>query len=164
MANWCNNSLLINGKEEQVSSFLLDIKEMYNRYEKEQQGVLPLDFTGEMSRYWFFTDDIWDIENNQITFETKWAPPIESVEFLAKKHNVSIELFYEELGNLIYGCFSYNYETKESSDIYLEDDDFDKYTSNYEESIYFFEGEEYESEYEILETILERKIKSNNKN
>ena len=35
MADWCNNSLLINGKEEQVSSFLLDIKEMYNRYEKE---------------------------------------------------------------------------------------------------------------------------------
>lgn len=44
-------------------------------------------------------------------------------------------------------------------DIYLEDEDFDSYELDKETDTYHFEGKEYDSEWEILDTLLERKIR-----
>lgn len=63
---------------------------------------------------------------------------------------------YEEMGNLIYGRATYRDGIL--SDIFLDDDDFEIYEQDEETDLYHFEGEEYESDYEILETLLERKI------
>ena len=65
---------------------------------------------------------------------------------------------YEEMGNLIYGRATF-YD-KLLTDIYLEDEDFEQYGFDEETDTYHFEGEIYESDYEILETLLERKIKN----
>jgi len=40
----------------------------------------------------------------------------------------------------------------------LEDEDFETYHYDEEEDAYHFEGETYEGDWEILETLLERKI------
>lgn len=63
---------------------------------------------------------------------------------------------YEESGNLIYGraTFSNNLLT----DIYLEGEDFEKYQYYEESGSYHFEGDKYDTDMEILEILLERKI------
>lgn len=44
------------------------------------------------------------------------------------------------------------------TDIYLDDEDFEQYQFDEETDTYSFEGEIYDSDCEILETLLERKI------
>ena len=63
---------------------------------------------------------------------------------------------YEEMGNLVYGRVTFS--DKALKDIYLEDEDFETYQFDEETDTYHFEGEAYESDCEILETLLERKI------
>ena len=45
------------------------------------------------------------------------------------------------------------------TDIYLENEDFEQYQFDEETDTYSFEGEIYDSDCEILETLLERKIR-----
>ncbi len=47
-----------------------------------------------------------------------------------------------------------------TTDIYLEDEDFEKYQYDEEAETYHFEGETYDSDYEILETLLHRKVRN----
>ncbi|COZ63561.1 Uncharacterised protein [Mycobacterium tuberculosis] len=63
---------------------------------------------------------------------------------------------YEEIGNLVYGRATF-YD-KVLTDIYLEDEDFEQYNFNEETDTYHFEGETFDSDCEILETLLERKL------
>lgn len=63
------------------------------------------------------------------------------------------------MGNLIYGKATY--KNRKLTDIYLEDEDFEQYEYDEETDYYHFEGEAYESDCEILETLLERKITKN---
>jgi len=60
------------------------------------------------------------------------------------------------MGNLVYGRAIFS--EKLLTDIYLEDEDFEQYEFDEETDSYSFEGENYESDSEILETLLERKI------
>ena len=64
---------------------------------------------------------------------------------------------YEEMGNLVYGRATFY--NKLLTDVYLEDVDFEQYEFDEENETYHFEGNAYESDYEILENLLERKIK-----
>ena len=75
---------------------------------------------------------------------------------IADLYKVDFVQDYEEMGNLVYGRATYTDSIVE--DIYLENDDFEAYQFDEETDTYHFEGEEYESDYEILETLLERKI------
>lgn len=59
---------------------------------------------------------------------------------------------YEEMGNLVYGRAAYRDGIL--SDTFLGGDDFETYEQDEETDLYHFEGEEYESDYEILETLL----------
>ena len=52
------------------------------------------------------------------------------------------------------------YSNNELSEIYLEEEDFEQYKYNEETDTYSFEEENYESDYEILEILLKRKIKN----
>jgi hypothetical protein len=52
-------------------------------------------------------------------------------------------------------CFLTSY-----SQIFRIDEDFDSYELDEETDTYHFEGKEYDSEWEILDTLLERKIEN----
>ena len=62
------------------------------------------------------------------------------------------------MGNLIYGRATF-YD-KLLTDIYLEDEDFEQYGFDEETDTYHFEGEIYESDYEILKPCWNEKSKS----
>jgi hypothetical protein len=128
---------------------------MKNKEESEEQGQLP-EFVPNHNGGYFF-NIYWDEGDEGICqYETKWSPNIEVLQGIASLYKVNFVQDYEEMGNLVYGRATYRDGIL--SDIFLGDDDFEAYEQDEETDLYHFEGEEYESDYEILETLLERKI------
>lgn len=163
MPNWCNNTVTFEGKPEVIEQVQQLFRIMSEKQEKENCGQLPDFLEGnDNSRYFF---DFYENDIAVFNYQTKWSPNIETLEQIAEHFNVGFTLDYKETGNLIYGRATYENETL--TDIYLEYEDFDQYEYDEETDTYHFEGEEYDSDYDILETLLERKIKNhfnNNKN
>ncbi|MCO5241518.1 MAG: hypothetical protein M9904_15830 [Chitinophagaceae bacterium] len=91
-------------------------------------------------------------------YDTKWSPNTEVLKKIAERYNVNFTQDYEELGCLAYGRVTFS--DRLFTDIYLEDEDFQKFEYDEEKDEWYFEGETYESEWEILETLLERKIEN----
>lgn len=156
MANWCSNTVAFEGNETALEQIKLEFRKMITKEEKENCGQLP-EFISENNRGYFF-DIVWEEVDCIFNYQTKWSPNTETLMQIAKRFKVDFIHDFEEMGNLIYGrtIFSDN----ELTDIYLEDDDFEKYQYDEETEIYLFEGKTYDNDYEILEILLERKIKT----
>ena len=97
-------------------------------------------------------------ETGVFQYQTKWSPNIEIIQEIAEYYKVDFVQDYEEMGNLIYGQAIHHNEILQ--DIYLEDDDFEQYEYDEEGDCYHFEDKEYDNDSEILEILLERKIKN----
>ena len=157
MANWCSNTVVFEGEPEAIEQIQQLFKSMAEKQQEENCGQLP-DFVEDSNGGYFFDiyqdDDVTGI----FQYETKWSPNIEVVQAIAEYYNVNFIQDYEELGNCI--CGRAMFSDKLLTDIYLDDEEFEQYEFDEETDTYHFEGEEYESDYEILETLLERKIEN----
>lgn len=155
MANWCSNTVVFEGKPEAIEQIQQLFKSMADKQQEKNCGQLP-DFVEDSNGGYFFDiyqdDDVTGI----FQYETKWSPNIEVIQAIAEHYNVNFTQDYEELSNGV--CGRAIFSDKLLTDIYLEFEDFDKYEFNEETDSYHFEGKDYESDYEILETLLERKI------
>lgn len=157
MANWCSNAVVFEGKLEAIEQIQQLFKAMAEKQEREKCGQLP-DFVEDSNGGYFF-DIYWNEGDTGIfQYETKWSPNTEVLKKIVEQYNVSFSQDYEEMGNLIYGRATYS--DKLLTDVYLEDGDFEKYQFDEENDTYHFEGETYETDYEILEILLERKIEN----
>ena len=156
MADWCSNTVGFKGTPEAIDQIKWLFQAMATKEQQEQKGQLP-DWVNQHNGGYFF-DLYSDKDNTEVfQYQTKWSPNIEIVQEIAKHYKVDFVQDYEEMGNLVYGQATYNNGTLQ--DIYLEDDDFEQYEYNEETDKYHFEGKIYESDCDILETLLERKIK-----
>ncbi|MGV3460204.1 MAG: hypothetical protein ACO1N9_07100 [Flavobacterium sp.] len=155
MANWCSNSVVFEGSPEAIENIQQLFKAMAEKQEKENCGQLP-DFIEQDNGGYFF--DIYHEEDEMGVFqyETRWSPNIEVVQKIAEYYNVTFTLDYQELGNCV--CGRVIFCDKLLTDIYLEFEDFELFEFDEETDTYHFEGNEYDSDYEILDTLLERKI------
>ena len=155
MANWCSNTVVFEGNPEAIEQIQQLFKSMAEKQQEENCGQLP-DFVQDSNGGYFFDiyqdDDVTGI----FQYETKWSPNIEVVQAIAEHYNVSFTQDYEEMGNCI--CGRAIFSDKLLTDIYLDDDEFEQYEFNEETDTYHFEGEAYDSDCEILETLLERKV------
>jgi len=161
MANWCSNTVVFEGKPEAIREIQQLFQTMKEKEEKTEHGQLP-DFIPDTNGGYFF-NIYWNDGNEGIfQYETKWSPNIVEVQKIAEHYKVNFVQDYLELGNCVYGraTFSDNILT----DIFLEYEDFEKVEFNEETDTYHFEGIEYNSEWEILETLLERKIENHSNN
>ena len=131
MANWCSNTVVFEGKPETITA----IQELFQSMKEKEEKI----------------------EEGQFQYETKWSPNMEIIQKIAEHYEVNFTHDYEEMGNLVYGRATF-YD-KLLTDVYLEDVDFEQYEFDEENETYHFEGNDYESDYEILENLLERKIK-----
>ena len=157
MANWCSNTVVFEGSLEAIEQIKWLFQAMATKEQQEQKGQLP-DWVNQHNGGYFF-DLYSDKDNTEVfQYQTKWSPNIEIVQEIAKHYKVDFVQDYEEMGNLVYGQATYNNGTLQ--DIYLEDDDFEQYEYNEETDKYHFEGKIHESDCDILETLLDRKIKS----
>jgi hypothetical protein len=154
MANYCSNTVAFEGTTEAIGQVTQLFRTMAEKQQSENKGQLP-DFVKDESGY--FLDLYWNEGDEDIfQYETRWAPNTEVVMQIAKYYKVNFTLDYEEMGNGVYGKIT----CKDGiiTDTYLEDEDFETYEYDEEEDTYHFEGETYEGDWEILETLLERKI------
>ena len=157
MANWCSNTVVFEGTPEAITAIQELFQSMKEKEEKTEEGQLP-EFISKNNGGYFFNIYWNEGDEGQFQYETKWSPNIEVIQKIAEHYEVNFTQDYEEMGNLIYGRATF-YD-KLLTDIYLEDEDFEQYGFDEETDTYHFEGEIYESDYEILETLLERKIKN----
>jgi len=155
MANWCSNMVVFEGKPEAITAIQELFQSMKGKEDKTEQGQLP-DFIPDNNGGHFFNIYWNDGDEGQFQYETKWSANIEIVQRIAEYYQVDFVQDYEEMGNLVYGRATFS--DKLLTDIYLEDKDFNNYQFDEETDSYHFEGESYESDCEILETLLERKI------
>ena len=155
MANWCFNTVVFKGKPEVIEQIQQLFQTMKSKEEIENQGQLP-DFISERNGGWFFNIYWNEGDNGIFQYETKWSPNMEVIRMIAARYEVDSTQDYEEMGNLVYGRATFSEGI--FTDIYLEEEEFDSYKFDDSKDSYHFEGETYESEYEILETLLERKI------
>ena len=158
MANMCSSTVVFEGKPETIEKIQQLFITMAEKEKEEEMGQLP-DFTTIYSGYFF---DIYYNEGDTgiFQYQTRWSPNLEILEQIAKCNKVNFVLDYEEMGNLVYGRATY--KNGELNDIYLEDEDFETYQFDEETDTYHFEGKTYDSDCEILEIVLERKIKKEN--
>ncbi|WP_160370499.1 hypothetical protein [Sphingobacterium humi] len=157
MANWCNNTVVFEGKPEAIEQIQQLFTAMADKQEIENCGQLP-DFVEDSNGGYFF--DIFQEEDctGVFQYETKWSPNTEVLKKIAERYKVDFIHDYEEMGCLIYGKATFS--DKLLTDIYLEDEDFEGYKYDEESDSYDFEGKKYDSDCEILETLLERKIEN----
>jgi hypothetical protein len=156
MANWCNNVVWFEADE----TTMQQIKEMFLQMAKKEIetdcGQLPPFI--EEDKDWFFAIR-WEAEDT-LYYETKWSANTEAVKQIAEHFKVDFTYEYEELGCLVYGKATFENDTL--TETCLDSQDFDSYELDEETNTYHFEGKEYDSEWEILETLLERKIENLN--
>jgi hypothetical protein len=157
MPNWCSNVVMFEGKPATIAN----IRKLFSRMAKKQQqqncGQLPPFIKTEQD--WFF-DIRW--ENEVLYYETRWAPNTEVLVEIARRYCTGFTHEYEESGNLIFGRAVYRQGVL--TDTALDNEDFDLYQYDEVKDSYLFEGSDYLSDTEILETLLERKSLSTFKN
>lgn len=145
MPNWCSNHIFTSNQ---------DVIELFKKLQKRQKE------SGNGETMDWFNDEryLFDIEFNgdSVTFETKWSPPLKTAEAISKLFNTEIVLDYDEPGMCAFG----KYIVSPNSELhyFLTMDDFNKYDYDEDKDCYIYEGEEYESDYEIKEILLEKLI------
>ena len=154
MANWCSNSVAFEGNEIALEQVKLEFKKMQILENEENCGQLP-EFILDKKRGYFF-DILLEDGGCIFNYQTRWSPNTEVLTQIAERFNVDFILDYEEIGNQIYGVSVYS--NNELTEICLEEEDFEQYDYNEETDTYFFEEKNYESDFEILEILLKRKI------
>ena len=152
MANWCSNYVTVEGKEANISSLMDEVNTLQKEYKTKGFGVRPSD-AGNL-QYMF---ELYVNDSNTFSFESKWSPANDSLQFLAKKHQVTITNQYSETGNMVFGQWTGDEETEE--DIWLTDEEWELAVPGDEDaSFYIYEGQEYEAQEDALKEILDNKI------
>ena len=156
MANWCSNTIVFEGNEETIKQIEKLFQAMKRKEEQSKQGQLPEFITDENDGYFF---NIYSNEGDTgiFQYETKWSPNIEIIQKIAEYYEVNFVQDYEEISNLVYGRVTFTDNVR--TDVFLEDEDFEQFQFDEETDTYSFEGEIYDSDCEMLETLLERKIR-----
>ncbi|MGF7079641.1 hypothetical protein [Mucilaginibacter sp. UYCu711] len=150
MANWCSNTVVFLGEQDQIQGIARLFTQMAAKEQKEDKGQLP-DFISAQAD-WFFSIG-W--EQDVLYYETKWSPNLSVVKAIADHFGVGFIAGYSETGNLVFG--EATYENGLLSDTFLDNDDFLLFEHDEESDTYIFEDDRYASYDEILEILLERK-------
>ncbi len=109
MPNWCNNSLLITGPNEELEKLLKDAEGEKINFSLAKLVPIPKELSEDWYNWrvakWGTKWDIGrvDIEKDDgyacFNFETAWAPPVEAFNTISKNYpNLSFELTYDEPG------------------------------------------------------------------
>lgn len=152
MANWCSNYVEYKGDESNISSLLKELRELEEENRRTGLGVRPSE-EGNL-QYMF---DLY-VEDEYFSFESKWSPANDSLQFLAKKYQVTIINRYSELGCMAFGQWTGDGEIED--DVWLTDEEWVlAVPGDEDESFYIYDGEEYETQEDALEEILDNKIK-----
>lgn len=150
MANWCYNTLRFEAEAGVMEALRLFFIEMSVKEVAHDLGQLPEGYPDKSG----FLFDI-EIDEDSLCYLTRWVPNTEVMVFVADQFGAGFSHSYEELAMGIFGEAVYSKGVL--VDIYLEPSDFSQYQYLEESDNYLFEGEYYNSDWEILDILLERK-------
>jgi hypothetical protein len=150
MANFCCNTVHFIGNATNKEKLQELFAAMAAKEDETHEGQLP-PFVAATEGYQFQT--AW--EDGVLFYQTKWSPNFEVIKQIADHFSMGFHMYYDELGNGIYG--EALYENSKLVNLFLEDSDFEQYEYQEETEDYLFEGKLYESDYDILEILMERK-------
>ena len=155
MANWCSNWVTLSGEPENVKAYMNDIKALHDESVRTGHGVKAVeDETGE---YMF---DLY-VDECGFSFESKWSPVFASLRYLSAKHGVTTTNIYEEGGCMVYG--QWTSDGINETDVFLEPEEWNLAIPGNEDCEYYiYNGVEYDSQSEVLQEILENKLKLQN--
>lgn len=155
MANWCSNWVVFEGSEKAIEKVQRLFRSMNEEEAKTDNGQLP-DFVTNTNTGFFFNICWSNGDKGIFQYETKWNPNTEVLQRIAEYYKVKFVQDYEEMDNLVYGRATFF--DKVLTDIHLGSEDFESYRYDEENDTYHFQGKYYDSDCEILEILLERKI------
>lgn len=154
MANWCNNYLTFEGEQENVNKVIELFKELREEQSKHGDGVLPKKMNpDEYENRYFFSIYVGD---EDVMFESKWVAPNEELKWMAEKYDVEITNWVEEVGCEYYGRVKY-FPDGDMQEQLLTVRDFEKFHFDEDLDMYIFEGDEWESESDVLEILWNRR-------
>nr|WP_121271765.1 hypothetical protein [Pedobacter schmidteae] len=152
MANWCLNTVKFEANEAVMNELRTLFLRMAEKEILENKGQLPAGYEGS-SGYLFEIE----MEEDTLSYLTKWAPNTDVIIFMAKQYGAGFIYNYEEPGMAIYGVTFYRNE--QLQDICLDEEDFKCYQYNETDENYTFEGEVFPDDWDIMEILLQRKVK-----
>ncbi|QGN22505.1 hypothetical protein [Elizabethkingia anophelis] len=150
MANWCYNVVQFSGDEQKISEIDALFKAMAEREKQTREGQLP-PFVEAGEGYFH---DIY-VEDGTIRYETKWVQNTDILVQVADHFRTGFWHEYYEPGMWIYGQAEYGSEGLSDVSIDPESVELIEYR---ESGGYRFEGQDYETDMEIMELLFERKI------
>lgn len=162
MPNWCFNHVKFTGNNTRKAITLL--QELEKKCQETGQGQLPSFIDPEKyfgNSYMFDINVHNDLDGkptNSFDYQTKWAPNTEALIDIAKHFKLEFEQQYDEMGMGIYGRAFYRngeLETFDLDDATLQQIEYDEETDMYK-----YQGEEWESQYELIEMLLDNMIET----
>ena len=155
MANYAYNWVNFSGEETQIKKVNAMFKAMQEKQKDTNEAQLPPFMTAPKEGYFF---EIQENETDCISYTTRWSPNVLDLIEIANHFNLNFEVRYEESGNQIFGMAIFTAGNSEAEKYELEDSDYDLFSFDEETGMYTYEGEEWESDSEILESIFEKKF------
>lgn len=152
MANWCLNTVKFEANKAVTEELRILFLRMAEKEILENTGQLPAGYEGR-NGYLFEIQ----MEEGQLSYLTKWSPNMEVITFVAKQYGAGFIYNYEEPLMAIYGIAFYKLE--QLQDISLSEEDFKLYQYNESDGSYAFEGRIFQDDWEIMEILLQRKVK-----
>jgi hypothetical protein len=119
MPNWCNNYVTFSGEEKNIENLKKLIDKTIEQEKKTYRGQLLFGLEGELDGYMF---NLNNNENGSITFESRWSPIPQDMVRIAQLFDLTFTYEYEESGNNLYGCYTYDSEGY-LYDQYLQDEE-----------------------------------------
>jgi hypothetical protein len=150
MPNWCNNNVIFSG--ENVDK----VDEMFAKIIEEQQandlGMRP-DWEAckkNDALYMFY------IEKNDIgsyRFQSKWAPAMNTIYLIGRRFKIAFEMDWDEPGMGLYGKMIFDPSMPDV--VMMADASNTNFRYDNEKERYIYNGEEYESEYEFIDDVID---------
>ncbi len=150
MPNWCNNTVCFEASKATLKKIKSLFLTMAKKEQKWKSGQLP-DFIIDQQD-WFF-EIRW--EDDVLYYETRWSPNTHVVRQVADAFQCGYVHDFDELDMAIFGKTIYR--NGQSTTVELDADDFNRFTYNEQQDCWEFEGVQFNSDYEILEILLEQK-------
>lgn len=132
---------------------------MREKEQKTEEGQLP-DFISDSNGGYFFNICWNEGDGGNFQYETKWAPNTGVLQQIAARYGADFVHDYEEAGSLVYGRAAVAGGQLTHCD--LDAADFEACQEDGDSGCWIFEGGQWESQWEILEVLLERKIAGGN--
>lgn len=148
MANWCFSSIEITEESEETLKFR---EWLLEKAADGSRGHLPDVVVSEGKRYLF--DIYFEEGSDYITCLTQWVTPISEMIDIADKYKFSFSMVYEEMGELLFGEYSYDYKELILKERFLEEEDIIALNSDSEDYQERLEGLLEKKKWKVVNTI-----------